>query len=83
MEISNQISRPLTDPAGIPSEPLRGAGKPTKGLASAQSLTVTTAPTGVGPADGTGGIPSAALDAALRRDDDLGRFVDAVLRTKI
>lgn len=44
MEISNQISRPLTDHVGI---------------------------------------LSAALDAALRRDDDLGRFVDAVLRAKI
>ena len=77
MEISNQFGRPLTDPAGIRAEPLPGAGAPPK--RSASSLTVTTAPAGVGPADGTDGISPEALDAALRRDDALGKFVDAVL----
>ena len=77
MEISHQIGRPQMNPAGIQAWSLSGAGAPPKG--ALPSLTVTTAPTGVGPADGTGGISPEALDAALRRDDDLGKFVDAVL----
>ena len=81
MEISHQIGRPQMNPAGIQAWSLSGAGAPPKG--ALPSLTVTTAPSGIGPADGTDGISPSALEAALRRDDDLGKFVNAVLGAQI
>ena len=81
MMISHPIGRgQQVDFAGIPAEPQSGAGAPAKkGGVRTQGLTVTTASSALGMVDGTDGIPSAALNAALRRDDDVGLFVNAVL----
>lgn len=78
MKISSQIDMRPAELAGISAGALPGGvGAPAKG--PAPSLTVTKAPAGVGLADGTDGISPAALEAALRRDDDLGKFVNRVL----
>ena len=79
MEISPQIGRPHLNPTGIGAEPLPGAGAPPKGSGVPPSLTITKAPADIGPMDGMKEISSIAMEKALQRDDDLGRFVDFVL----
>lgn len=79
MEISPQIGRPHLNPSGIGAEPFSGAGAPPKGSERSLALTITKAPAGIGPTDGTKEISPIALEKALQRDDDLGNFVNLVL----